>query len=455
MGKMRVNVLGPAQVQLDGITAKLSPRALRVLVRLISADGEPVGVRQLRWDLWRQNDRPRNARNGRNQVQKGVSELRRVLDPQRSGAAGEVLRTERLFSGSEAQSAYRLVLDAESLDAAEFAALVREALHGTAASAADQLTRALSLWRGQPLPEAGDDEYAAGLVEKWRAQYLTALRELVRLHCELERFDLALPVAERLAAEFPDDLQAATGLMAVRGKIRERHGDEIFRRDFHDLRTCLTIIRGDLLDQDDANLVVGFADTFDVDTRDDVVISRASLQGQLLERLYGGDTASLNRDLRRGLSAVPHTAEETRQAKPRGKRIRYPIGTVVAIPNNGRRIFATAYSRLGNDLVARARPEELESALDRVWESAAMFGQLAPIAVPVVGSGLSRITELGPEQLMCMIVGSFLSGCRKHSTVAPALRIVLRPADLERTDMTLVAKAISALEGTLPPAPMA
>ena len=177
------------------------------------------------------------------------------------------------------------------------------------------------------------------------------------------------------------------------------------------------------------------------------MISRASLQGQLLERLYGGDAASLNRELRRGLSAVPPAARETSQTKPRGKHIRYPIGTVVAIPNNGRRVFATAYSRLGNDLVARARPEDLASALDRVWESVALFGQLAPVAVPVMGSGLSRITELGPEQLMGMIVGSFLGGCRKHSTLSPALRIVLRPADLERVDMALVAKAMSALDG--------
>jgi DNA-binding SARP family transcriptional activator len=447
MGKVRVNVLGPVQVERDGVMAQLSPRAERVLVRLVAAGGQPVGVRQLRWDLWREKDQPHNARNGRNQVQKGVSELRSVLDPGKPGAAGAVLRTERVYRGRETQSAYRLTLDAESLDAKEFSALVGEAMRGAAASAAEQLTRAVSLWRGRPLPEAGDDQYAAGLAEAWQAQYLTALRELVRVQCKLERFDLALPVAERLVAELPDDLEAAAGLAAVRGKIRERYGDVIFQRDFPELRTSLAIIRGDLFDQRDAHLVVGFADTFDVDTRGDLVISRTSLQGQLVDRLYGGDVEFLNRELRRGLSAIAPAARETSRTKPRGKRIRYPIGTVVAIPHNGRRVFATAYSRLGNDLVARARPQDLTSALNQVWESAARFGQLAPIAVPVMGSGLSRITELGQEELIGMIAESFLDGCRKHSTVASALRIVLRPADLERTDMTLVAKAISALDG--------
>jgi len=228
--RIRVNVLGPAQVEVDGHVVKLSPRALRVLIRLVAAGGQPVGVKQLRWDLWREVDRPHNARNGRNQVQKGISELRAVLDPGNSGSAAAVLRTERMFSGRDAQSSYRLTLDAGSLDAAEFGTLVDEALHAAAASAADQLTRAVALWRGQPLAEAGDDEYASCAVRVWRAQYLTALRELVRIHCELGRFDLALPVAERLAAEFPDTNEATADLAAVRDGLRRRHGDQLLRR---------------------------------------------------------------------------------------------------------------------------------------------------------------------------------------------------------------------------------
>ncbi|MFD1049195.1 hypothetical protein ACFQ1S_28500, partial [Kibdelosporangium lantanae] len=90
MARIRVNVLGPVELQVDGRIAALSPRALRTLMRLVIADGQPVGVKQLRWDLWQEVDAPRQARNGRNQVQKGVSELRAALDPDRTGT---VLRT--------------------------------------------------------------------------------------------------------------------------------------------------------------------------------------------------------------------------------------------------------------------------------------------------------------------------------------------------------------------------
>jgi DNA-binding SARP family transcriptional activator len=445
MAQIRVSVLGPVQVEVDGSVAKLSPRALRVLMRLVAAGGRPVGVKQLRWDLWREVDRPHESRNGRNQVQKGISELRGVLDPARSGSVDEVLRTEEVYSGPERESAYRLVLDAQSLDAAEFGGLVAGAMHGAVASAADQLTRAVALWRGRPLTQAGDEQYAEGLVRIWQEQYAAALRELVRIHGELGRFDLALPFARRLAEEFPEDERALVGLAEVHERLRARHRDELLCHAFPELRTEVVIVRGDLFAQKGVSLVVGFTDTFDVETKQSRLISSDSVQGQLVDRLYEGDTALLDRALRRGLRDLDPVAVESRRAKPHGKLLRYPVGTVVPVPLGGRLLYAAAYSRLGNDLVARSRQEDLAITLDRVWESAAQYGRMLPIALPLLGSGLARITQLHSEQLLCMIVESFLRGCRKHSTVAPQLRIVLRPEDLERLDMAEVAKGVAAL----------
>jgi hypothetical protein len=433
------------QVEVDGSTVPLSPRALRVLARLIAAQGRAVGVRQLRWDLWQEIDLPHDGRNGRNQVQKGVSELRKVLDPERSGTAAELLRTERSLSGRDIESSYRLVLGPDTFDAAEFGALIGAALRGTAASAAEKLSRAVALWRGRPLTEAGSEDYAKGLIDAWQAQYRLALRELIRLHGELGRLDLALEVAERSAAEFPDDADAAAELAAVRGRLRERHGDYILREDFPDLNTSVVIVRGDLFEQHDAHLVIGFTDTFDTDIRQDVVINRNSMQGQLLQRLYHGDTAALDRDLRRALRTVTPAGRETSSTKSRGKLIRYPLGTVVPLPVDGRRVFAAAYSRLGNDLVARARAEDIEAAFERLWAVAALSGQLAPIAVPLVGSGLSRQVDLTPEEVIGALVESFVKGCREHVSVTTQLRIVLKPGDLERMDMSRIVRAVTAL----------
>ena len=445
MARIRVSVLGHVQVEVDGSVAKLSPRALRIMMRLVAAGGRPVGVKQLRWDLWREVDRPHESRNGRNQVQKGISELRGIFDPARSGAADEVLVTEDMYSGPERQSAYLLFLNPENLDAAEFGARLAEAMHGAAATAASRLTRAVALWRGRPLTQAGDEEYAEGFVRSFRTQYANALRELVRIHSELHRFDLALPFAQRLAEEFPEDEAAAASLNELHARLRARHGAELLRRGFVKPNTEVVIVRGDLFTQNDASLVVGFTDTFDVETKEDWVISRKSVQGQLVDRLYAGDATALDRELRRGLRIVPSIATESRRDKTRGKLLRYPIGTVVPVPLEGRLMYATAYSRLGNDLVARSTRDDLATAMDRLWESAARYGRMLPIAMPLIGSGLARITELREEQLLSMIVDSFLRGCRRHGTVAQQLRIVLRPEDLERVDPVRIAHEVFAL----------
>ena len=445
MARIRVSVLGHVQVEVDGTVAKLSPRALRVMMRLVAAGGRPVGVKQLRWELWREVDRPHESRNGRNQVQKGISELRGIFDPARSGAADDVLRTEDLYNGPERQSAYRLVLGPDDLDAAEFGVLVAEAMHGAAVTAANRLARAVGLWRGRPLVQAGDEEYAEGFVRTFRAQYATALHELVRIHSDLGRFDLALPFAQRLAEEFPDEEAATASLNELHARMRARHGAELLRRDFLKPNTEVVIVRGDLFAQHDASLVVGFTDTFDVETKEDWVISRKSVQGQLVDRLYAGDATALDRELRRGLRIIPSIATESRRDKARGKLLRYPIGTVVPVPLDGRLVFATAYSRLGNDLVARSSRDDLATALDRVWETAARYGRMLPIAIPLIGSGLARITDVREEQLLSMIVESFLRGCSRHGTVAQQLRIVLRPEDLERVDPVRIAHDVFAL----------
>ena len=225
----------------------------------------------------------------------------------------------------------------------------------------------------------------------------------------------------------------------------DRHGDEILRHELTELRTTVAVVGGDLFDQHDANLVVGFSDTFDVTTDDDFVISRASLQGQLAERLFAGSARDLDRELRRGLRTVTPVASESVRDKPRGKRVRYPIGTVVAIPLNGRRIFATAYSCLGNDLVARSTPEDLRDSLDRVWEAVARYGMLKPVAVPLVGSGLARLIQLDRGQLLALIIESFVSAGRRFPAMTPELRIVLLPEELKRTDLSEAQHLLSGL----------
>ena len=434
-------MLGPVRLDVDGIPVRLTPLTTRLLVRLVAAEGEAVPVRQLRRDVWGLADGPRHLdQRNRNEVQKRVLELRRALDPVQDGTAARVLRTEQQVTVHGPETAYRLVLRPEELDSARFTAVVGSALLAPPATAAHELAEALALVRGRPLAEVNGENFADPFIRRLTALLDSARRELVRVQADLGRPDLALPVAELIVRDHPDDLDAARVLDTLRAALRARHGAELLRHrvPLAGQRADVVLVRGDLFEQTDCNLVVGFTDTFDTETDQDIVISRDSVQSQLVDRLFGGRRRLLDEKLKAGLRTVRAVGTESARAKPRGRRVRYPVGTTVAVPVDGRRIFAVAYSRLGNDLVARSGNEDLRLSLDQLWASVAVHGLFRPVAVPIVGSGLARVTDLDRGQLVGLIVDSFIAACRLHPALTPELRIVIRPEDLASTDLSPV-----------------
>ncbi len=356
MGRVRVGVLGVTTVTLDGESIHLTPRTVRLLLRLVVAEGEAVTASQLFLDLWPPPLVGQVGRGERNEVQKRVLELRRKMEPGQPPGAARLLLTERVLATKYTQSAYRLVMGHEQLDYLEFMDLVNRATHAPPATAVALLTRALELWRGTPLADVGGQGFAVPLVLRLQSLHKTAREELVRNLTELGHPDLALPTAEGLAADFPDDDEAGRTLRSLRERLRAQHAGDVLRREFPGLRVELVVRRGDLFDQDDANLAIGFGDTFDTATQGDAIVSRGSVQGQLLERVYGGDRKRLDAELTRGLQGVEPVALESSQAKPRGKRRRFAVGTVVPLPLDGRRVFAFAHCRQDLDLVTRSTP---------------------------------------------------------------------------------------------------
>jgi hypothetical protein len=450
-----VSVLGPVRLDVNGSPVRLTPLTTRLLLRLVAAEGEAVTARRLYRDVWQQTVQlPHQDLRNRNEVQKRILELRRALDLAGPGQGARIVRTGQLPTARGAESTYRLALAGEELDSAEFTRLVGEALRAAPASAVRLLEDALRLWRGRPLTEVHGEEFAALPVRRLTRLREIALRELIAGHTALGRYDLALPVAEQTARERPDDPEAAATLARLNARLRERHGDELLRHTLRGLRVDVVVVRGDLFDQEDANLVVGFSDTFDT-SPDDVVISRDSVQGQLVDRFFEGRHRLLDDKLRRGLKEVTPLATESLRAKRRGRRTRYPIGTAVPVPVGTRRVFALAYSRLGNDLRARSAPADLRLSLQRLWPSVALHGLFKPVAVPLIGGGLSRIVELDRTQLLLLIVETFVQSLAEDPAVCPELRVVLRADDLERTDLSAVEEFLRGADERGPGVPSA
>lgn len=204
-------------------------------------------------------------------------------------------------------------------------------------------------------------------------------------------------------------------------------------REFRHPSFTVTVEVGDLFDYA-GHLVIGFSDTFDTDTTDDLLVARRSVQGQLLHRVLGGDLARLDTELSTALAGVPPVGTETRAAKPVGKLARYPVGTVAVIGTPRRRFFCAAYGRMGNDLIVGSSPEELWHSLSRLWDSAHLHARLEHLAMPVCGSDLARINSMDHSSLLKMILLSYVARSRDR-VVCQSLTVVVHQSDYSRIDM--------------------
>ncbi|MFC0052231.1 macro domain-containing protein [Streptomyces actinomycinicus] len=188
------------------------------------------------------------------------------------------------------------------------------------------------------------------------------------------------------------------------------------------------VIVGDLFEQR-GHIVVGFTDTFDTCVADDLVISRSSVQAQLLQHWYAGSQEDLDDALTAALERSEVEAVESRADKPHGKLERYPVGTVAVLSRNGRKAFGLAYSRLGNSLVAESSAEKIWVSLCRLWEAVYEHGHREPLALPIIGGALARVDTLSQENLLKMILLSFAAASRAR-VVTRELTVVIHPTAL-------------------------
>jgi DNA-binding SARP family transcriptional activator len=436
MSDLRVRLFGPGAVTVDGQPVKLKPLTMTVLIRLIVADGLPVTVDELYRDCWP----PAELVVGpyKTQVQKRILEIRRAAEPGRSGDSRQVSTVLPAERGRI--TAYRLVADHEAIDVFQFIELAAQARRVVPEEGIELFEQALSLWAGPPLRDVADSPWADALVRKLNGLRRSAGAELAHAYERVGRIHDALDLAEELAVTTPEDPGLTDWVETLHRQVRASQDTRTCRADFADLKATVVVTTGDLFAQDDANLVVGFCDTFDTDTNRNIIISSESAQGMLLRTLYGGDRRKLDRELRAALSRAPKVVVESRSAKPRGKLTRYPVGTVATLYHATRRVFAVAYSRMGNDLMARSTLPALRLSLESLWDAVYRHGQLKPVAIPLVGSSLSR-TGATNEELLTMIVESFLTGLRRRY-LGPELRVVLPPPLFDQMDVSEVLKMV-------------
>ncbi|MFJ2632874.1 macro domain-containing protein [Streptomyces sp. NPDC087422] len=252
-------------------------------------------------------------------------------------------------------------------------------------------------------------------------------------------------VGQLFPQSFPDPapVTAASVAACVLWGIGRARPVTRVRQEFRRPDMTVVVEEGDLFEQA-AHLVIGFTDTFDTAPEGGLVINEASVQGQLLARRYDDDLPRLDAELDAALGAVTPVAREDRARKPLGKLDRYPIGTVAVLGTRPRLTFAAAYSRIGNDYVAASSVEDLWFSLNRLWDTVSRYARPDAVAMPLVGSGLSRLDYLDQDSLLRLILMSFIARSREGA-VCRELRVVVRSADLERVNMPEVAAFLRTL----------
>lgn len=206
--------------------------------------------------------------------------------------------------------------------------------------------------------------------------------------------------------------------------LREKDPEQQFPSE----NVTIRLVEGDLFAQN-ASALVGMTTTFDTEPG---IIESSSVQGNLLQTIYGGSQPLLDAALTTALAEARTVDTIT---KP-GKQGVYPIGTVAVLRGQGTtHYYCVAYTHMDEHNRAKGTIRGILDSLDSVWNAADRTGNGEPICVPLLGQGQSRIPELTAEVAVRLIAFSFLLRTRRER-FSKELRIVVHPNEIGKIDRT-------------------
>lgn len=206
-------------------------------------------------------------------------------------------------------------------------------------------------------------------------------------------------------------------------------------------KTKISIVKGDML-AETTHLVIGTNDTFDTEPPN--IIAQNSLQGQTLQRLYGGDLKELDADLAKALAGKPTVGTIAKA----GKQIRYGIGTVATVKHAARLIFFLAYTEMDVHNTAHSTPDKVWKSLISLWDEISRRGNGGTVSIPVIGGGQARLSSVLPAQdAIRVTLLSFMFASRSEK-VCDELRIVVRPEDYVELDRLELQSFLSSLRSS-------
>ena len=202
--------------------------------------------------------------------------------------------------------------------------------------------------------------------------------------------------------------------------------------------TKIRVLVGDLFDRSDS-LVIGTCDTFD--TSIPHIIQSKSVQGQFLQRIYNNDVAQLDRDIADQLRERVSVANIVKE----GKTKKYPVGTVISLRSQRQFYYFMAFTEMDEDNRAKATVDGVWRSLLMLWTEVQKKSNGEPVAIPVIGGGQSRLSQLLPAQdSIRFIILSFMLASREQR-VCERLDIVISGKDSKMVDMLELQEFLTSL----------
>jgi DNA-binding SARP family transcriptional activator len=190
-------ILGPLEVVGETGALRLGgPKRRAVLAVLLLDPNRVVPIERLADDLY--GDAP--PASAVTQLQGHISQLRKLLDPDRAaGAPGSLLETR--------EPGYLIRVAPEQVDLHRFERLTEEALRSLTArdaqSASIGFRQALDLWRGPALADLADEPFAQRIVARLEELRLAALEHRIEAELGLGRHLELVGEIETLVREYP------------------------------------------------------------------------------------------------------------------------------------------------------------------------------------------------------------------------------------------------------------
>lgn len=197
--------------------------------------------------------------------------------------------------------------------------------------------------------------------------------------------------------------------------------------------TEIRVVEGDLFEQE-GNIVVGMADTFDTEVPH--IISERSVQGQFLAKVYRNDRTALDSDLHRALARYTASPKFSEGQRALGNMQAYPIGTVASIQNPMRKFFfCLAYTEMNERHEAQATVDGIWRSLNCLWNEVRSRSNGDPVSIAVIGGGQARISQHLPAQDSIRLIALSYVFASREEKVCDRLSIIVRPQDVADLDM--------------------